>query len=182
MGLVKFVGMPSRSSSRLWAWLGLSLLVVVLDRTTKVWAETVLSDGAVLPVFSWFDLSLVYNRGAAFGFLNSADGWQNLFFVVLAVLISAFLIWSLYRLKEYELQLGFAYALILGGAIGNVVDRVSQGYVIDFVHWFYHDWHWPHFNVADAAISAGAVLMVAEALGIHILGRSAIQAQRDEQE
>ncbi len=174
--------MLSRAAPGPLAWLGLSLLVVVLDRITKMWAESVLEDGSVIPVLSWFDFSLVYNRGAAFGFLNNASGWQNLFFVVLAVLISAFLVWSLYRLKEHEVQLGFAYALILGGAIGNVVDRISQGYVVDFVHWFYHDWHWPHFNIADAAISVGAALMIAEALGIQLLGRSAGRAQRDDQE
>jgi signal peptidase II len=155
------------------AWLVLSLAVVVLDRGTKMWAETVLDGGVMIPVFSWFDFSLVYNRGAAFGFLNDAGGWQNLFFVVLAILVSVFLVWSLYRLKRDERQLAMAYALILGGAIGNVFDRVSQGYVVDFIHWFYQDWHWPHFNIADSAISIGAALMIAEAVGVHLFGRPA---------
>ena len=172
----------SKTKTGMWPWLGLSLAVVVLDRVTKAWAESVLADGAVILVFSWFDFSLVYNRGAAFGFLNSASGWQNAFFVALAVLVSAFLVWSLYRLREHELQLAAAYALILGGAVGNVVDRVAQGYVVDFVHWFYQSWHWPHFNIADAAITVGATLMIAEALGIQVFGRYGSQTQDNEQE
>lgn len=161
--------MPDDKRNSIWTGLGIAFVIIVLDRVTKMWAETALADGVVIPVLSWFDFSLVYNRGAAFGFLNDAGGWQNLFFVVLAVLISAFLVWSMSRLQRHERQLGLAYALILGGAIGNVIDRLSQGYVVDFVHWYYQNWHWPHFNIADSAIFVGAALMIAEALGLRFL-------------
>jgi len=121
----------------------------------------------VIPGF--FDFSLVFNTGAAFGLLADARGWSNVFFIAVAALVSVFLIWSLYRLEPRDRQTAIAFALIFGGAIGNVVDRLQQGYVVDFIHWFYRDWHWPTFNVADTAISVGAVLLVMDVIGLRWL-------------
>lgn len=122
----------------------------------------------VVVVPGFFDFSLVYNTGAAFGLLNEGGGWQNGFFIVVAVAVSVFILVSLYRLNKSELQTAMAFALILGGALGNIIDRIRHGYVIDFIHWFYGDWHWPTFNVADAAITIGAILLVLDVLGLRI--------------
>ena len=155
-------------------WLWISAVVLVLDQVTKVWAvDALLGKAPIVVVPGFFDFSLVYNTGAAFGLLADAHGWQNTFFIVVAVAVSAFILWSLARSKPGEAQSAVALALIFGGAIGNVIDRVRQGYVVDFVHWFYGNWHWPTFNIADAAISVGAVLLVLDILGIQIFGRRA---------
>ena len=145
-------------------WLWLSVVVIIFDQLTKYWAEYILRE-KVIVVFSWFDFSLVHNSGAAFGFLAGAGGWQHVFFVALAVVVSVMLVYFIRELKSYELQLAVAYALILGGAIGNVIDRLLYQYVVDFIHWFYNDWHWPHFNIADSAICIGAALLIAETVG-----------------
>lgn len=163
--------MPSRTHSSHLPWLWLSALVLVLDQISKYWAEHILQS-RVIPIFSWFDFSLVHNTGAAFGFLNRAGGWQHVFFVTLAVTISGVLIWMIRQLESHQRHLAVAYVLIIGGAIGNAVDRVIYQYVVDFIHWFYQDWHWPHFNLADAAIFAGAALLIAEAFGKPFLDTS----------
>ena len=108
----------------------------------------------------YFDLTLVYNRGAAFSFLAGADGWQRWFFIVVGIGASAFILWLLVRHGSQRL-FGFALSLILGGAIGNVIDRVVHGKVVDFLlaHW-QDRWYFPAFNVADSAITVGAVLLV----------------------
>ena len=153
-------------------WLILSAAVVLVDQITKLLAvKHLLGRPPVLVVPGFFDFSLVYNTGAAFGLLNDADGWQNLFFISVAALVSIFLIVSLYRLNRSDTQVAMAFALILGGAIGNVIDRLQQGYVVDFIHWFYQDWHWPTFNIADSAITIGAVLLVLDVLGLRLFGR-----------
>jgi signal peptidase II len=150
-------------------WLWISALVLIMDQVTKVWAvNTLLGSAPIVVIPGFFDLSLVYNSGAAFGLLADAPGWQNAFFIVVALAVSAFIIWSLARVKPEETQTAVAFALIFGGAVGNIVDRVQQGYVVDFIHWFYQDWHWPTFNIADAAISVGAVLLVMDILGLRL--------------
>lgn len=152
-------------------WLILSVIVLVADQATKALAvHYLLGSAPVVIVPGFFDLALVYNAGAAFGFLNDAAGWQNVFFIVVAALVSIFLIVSLYRLNPSDLQTAIAFALILGGAVGNVIDRVQQGYVVDFIHWFYQDWHWPSFNIADSAITIGAVLLVLDVFGLRVFG------------
>jgi len=98
-------------------------VVLVFDQITKYWAEHILRDG-VIPVFSWFDFSLVHNTGAAFGFLAGYGGWQHVFFTSLAVVVSAAFIWMICKLQSHERQLAIAYALVIGGAIGNAIDRV----------------------------------------------------------
>lgn len=145
-------------------WLWLSVLLILLDQATKYWAEHILR-GDVIRIFSWFDLSLVHNTGAAFGFLNDAGGWQHVFFVSLAVVVSAVLVYMIKVLKPHERHLALAYALIIAGALGNAIDRVIYQYVVDFIHWFYQDWHYPHFNIADSVIFIGAALLIFEAFG-----------------
>ena len=151
-------------------WLSLSGAVLVFDQLTKYWAEHILRYD-VIPVFFWFDFSLVHNTGAAFGFLAGSGGWQHVFFVTLSVVISIALMVAMRRLAWFERHLGDAYALIIAGAIGNAIDRVIYQYVIDFIHWFYKDWHYPHFNIADSAIFIGAVLLIFEAFGKPFLNK-----------
>ncbi len=151
-------------------WLWLSVAVVILDQVTKWLAvKTLFGQPPVVVIPGCFDLTLVYNTGAAFGFLRNAGGWQNAFFIGVAAIVSLLLISMLRRLNTEDVQSAVAFALILGGAIGNVIDRVHQGYVVDFVHWFYRDWHWPAFNIADSAITIGAVLLVLDVFGIRLL-------------
>ncbi|MGR9100029.1 MAG: signal peptidase II, partial [Gammaproteobacteria bacterium] len=117
---------------------------------------------AVLP---YFNLTYVHNTGAAFSFLSDAGGWQRWFFAGLAVVISAVLGVWLDRLKKSEILLAVSLSLVLGGAIGNLIDRLVYGYVIDFLDFYYKSWHWPAFNVADSAISLGVALMLLESFG-----------------
>lgn len=144
---------------------GLGALVAVLDQASKAWVIAVLELREridVLPFFAWVH---VQNRGAAFSFLAGADGWQRWLFALLAIGFSVWLLWELSRLRRGERLLAVAYALVLGGAIGNLVDRVLLGAVTDFVlvHWFDRA-YFPAFNVADAAITLGAVLWIAVAV------------------
>lgn len=149
-----------RSAIR-WVWL--SLLVVLLDQFTKYLAVEHLILNAPMPQFPGFNLTLVYNTGAAFSLLRDAGGWQRWVFVVLALAIAVFILAWLWRLPARRSWLGGALALVLGGALGNLWDRVSLGYVIDFIDLYYAHWHWPAFNVADAAITVGAVMLVIDA-------------------
>lgn len=152
-------------------WLFLSAAIVVVDHLTKIVAvKTLTGSPPVVVIPGFFDFSLVYNTGAAFGMLNDADGWQNIFFVVIGTLVSAYLIYSLAHLKRSDTQTAVSFALILGGAIGNIIDRLAQGYVVDFIHWYYQNWHWPTFNIADAAITIGAVLLVMDLIGLRMFG------------
>lgn len=139
-------------------WLWLSVLVVVLDQITKVMAETLLIVHQPLPVLSFFNLTLMYNTGAAFSFLADAGGWQRWFFLVLSVGVSSVLIVWMSRLKAGETWLAVALALIIGGAVGNLIDRILYGHVIDFIQLYYARWYWPAFNIADSAITVGAIL------------------------
>ena len=117
----------------------------------------------------YFNLTYVHNTGAAFSFLSEAGGWQRWFFAGLAILISAVIAVWLARLKQHETLLAMALSLVLGGAIGNLIDRLVYGYVIDFLDVYYGNWHWPAFNIADSAITLGVILMLVESFG---LGRS----------
>lgn len=147
-----------------YRWLWLSLVLLLLDQATKYWAEHSLR-GNVIDIFPWFDFSLVHNTGAAFGFLGSYGGWQHVFFVVLALAVSATLLVMMRALKPHERHLAIAYSLVVSGAIGNAIDRIIYQYVVDFIHLFYGDWHYPHFNIADSAIFVGAALLIFEAFG-----------------
>lgn len=145
-------------------WLWLTLVVLLLDQITKYWAEHILQ-GGVIDILPVFDFSLVHNTGAAFGFLREYGGWQHIFFGVLAVAVSVGLLFFIRDLKAHERHLAIAYCLIISGALGNVIDRAIYQYVVDFIHVFYADWHFPHFNIADSAIFIGAALILAEAFG-----------------
>jgi signal peptidase II len=145
-------------------WLAVAGAVFAADQATKVVAAENLPGRTITVIPGFFDLVLVHNTGAAFGFLNEAGGWQNVFFVAVAVVVSAVLVYLLGRMDRGDRITAWALSLILGGALGNLVDRLRLGYVIDFVDWYYRGWHWPAFNVADAAITIGAALLVLDAL------------------
>lgn len=135
--------------------------VLVIDQITKIWTDNAIELYQRIPVIDGvFNLTLAYNKGAAFSFLADQPGWQRWFFTVLALMVSVVLIVWLFRLKPHEKLLGVCLALILGGAVGNLIDRVLYGHVIDFLDFFYKDYHWPAFNVADMAICIGGVSMV----------------------
>ena len=153
--------MPDAARFGRLPWLWLSLLVFLLDQASKLFFENSLSlyqQIVVIPdYFSW---TLAYNKGAAFSFLASESGWQRWFFAAIAVVVSVVLVVWLKRLKAHETWLALALALVLGGAIGNLFDRVVYGHVIDFilVHW-QNRWYFPAFNLADSAITLGAILL-----------------------
>ncbi len=144
-----------------WCW-WLSGAIVVLDQVTKALAESALTLHQPVPVLPFFNLMLAYNTGAAFSFLADAGGWQRWFFLLLGILVSVGLCVWLARLQATERWLALALALILGGAVGNVIDRFWLGQVIDFIQLYYDRWYWPAFNIADSAITVGAVLLVAD--------------------
>jgi signal peptidase II len=138
--------------------------VVALDQLTKRLAEAKLTYADPVAIWPSFNLTLLYNRGAAFSFLSDAGGWQRWFFVAVSMLASVALIYWLSRLKPYQWLLALALSLVLGGAVGNLVDRLWLGHVVDFIQVYYREFYWPAFNVADSAITMGAVLLIWDAL------------------
>ncbi|TXL66225.1 signal peptidase II [Zeimonas arvi] len=147
-------------SNRLGRHLGLAAALIALDQLTKWIAVRALDFGERVPVIpGFFDFTLVYNRGAAFSFLAGAGGWQRWFFTGIGIAAAVFIVWMLARHGSQRL-FAFALSLILAGAIGNVIDRVWQGKVTDFVLLYWRGWHWPAFNVADMAITFGAALLI----------------------
>jgi signal peptidase II len=142
-------------------WLALSALIVVADQLAKYAAVQFLAAGKAVAVTPFFNLVLVYNSGAAFSILSDAAGWQRGFFIAIAVIASA---WIVYLLRKYPRERLFALALVLAGAVGNVIDRVLIGAVIDFLDFHALGYHWPAFNVADSAITCGAALLIWDAL------------------
>lgn len=144
-------------SMRYWLWL--SLVVLVADLYTKYLASTYLHYAESVAVMPSFNLTLLHNTGAAFSFLAGASGWQRWFFAILAIGVSIALIRWLFTLKD-DRWLACAIALVLGGALGNLYDRVTLGYVVDFLHFYWRDYHFPAFNIADTAISIGAGMMM----------------------
>jgi len=144
---------------RFASWLGLAGLIIVLDQLTKAWVVSALRLGQRIELTPFLNLVFVYNPGAAFSFLSDAGGWQRWFFIALALAVS---VWLTFLIRQHaaERLLPLAAALILGGALGNVIDRILYGAVVDFVDVHAAGWHWPAFNVADSAISVGVVLLV----------------------
>jgi signal peptidase II len=144
-------------------WLILSLLVVAADQATKLWVLAALQPREVIPVVPAFNLTLVFNEGAAFSFLAGAGGWQRWFFVGVAVAVLTVLIVWLWRLKPEERLTAAGLSLVAGGAVGNLIDRLAYGRVVDFLDFYWRAWHWPAFNVADSAITVGVGLLLLEA-------------------
>ncbi len=142
-------------------WLLLALAVVLLDQASKLAADAYLQYHQPVPLIPFFNLTLGYNPGAAFSFLAGAGGWQRWFFSALALLVSGFLIQWLRQVQGRDRWLSLALALILGGAVGNLIDRIAYGHVIDFIHFSVGDWSFPIFNIADSAITVGAILLIA---------------------
>ncbi|MEI6269640.1 MAG: signal peptidase II [Methylococcaceae bacterium] len=147
-------------------WLGLSLFAILLDQGTKLAIDSSMKLYQSIPILPFFKLTYVHNTGAAFSFLSEAGGWQRWFFAGLALAISCVIAVWLARLKQHETLLAVALSLVLGGAIGNLIDRLAYGYVIDFLDVYYQTWHWPAFNIADSAITLGVILMLLESFGL----------------
>lgn len=145
--------------SGLPGWLALALLVVVLDQLTKVLILGSFAWGDSMPITSFFNLVRVHNSGAAFSFLAGASGWQRWFFIAIGVAASAFIIWMLHRHPGQTLFC-FAITMIMGGALGNVIDRAVHGYVVDMLDFHAGGWHFPAFNLADSAITLGAACLI----------------------
>lgn len=141
-------------------WLPLALVIAGVDQATKWLAVEYLVLGGTVEVLPFFNLTLGYNPGAAFSFLGDADGWQRWFLSAVAGGVSVLLIYWLARLRESEPWLSLGLALILAGAVGNFIDRLRLGEVVDFLHLHYGSFHWPLFNVADIAITLGAGLVI----------------------
>jgi signal peptidase II len=148
---------------RMLPWVALAAVIVLIDQMTKIAIERTFDYGDIHPVTGFFNLVLTYNRGAAFSFLASASGWQKHFLTVIGIGASLFILYLLARHGSQKL-FSLALAMILGGAIGNVIDRLAYGHVIDFLDFHVGGWHWPAFNMADSAIVGGAILLVVDEL------------------
>ena len=149
----------TRSGVSIVYWLSLSVVVVLIDQVTKLWVGHGFGYGESKAVTDFFNLVLVYNSGAAFSFLSDAGGWQRWLLSAVAVAASVWIIWLLSR-HTHQRLFSCALALILGGALGNLVDRVMYGYVVDFLDFYWGAHHFPAFNVADSAVSCGAALLL----------------------
>jgi signal peptidase II len=147
-------------------FLWISGLVVALDQVSKYAAAKYLVRYAEVKLLPFLNLTLVYNTGAAFGFLSGGSGWQNVLFSGIAVVASVAIVVMLRGLKPGDWVLATALTLILGGALGNLIDRLAHGYVIDFIDFHFGGWHFWTFNVADSAITIGAIALIADALGL----------------
>jgi len=148
-----------RSTTSYGVWLGLALVVLLADQFTKVLIVSTYALGDGFAVTSFFNIVRVHNEGAAFSFLASAGGWQRWFFTGLGLAAAAVMVWMLKKHPGQKL-FGFAIACILGGAIGNVIDRVLYGYVVDFLDFHYVGIHFPAFNLADSGITLGAACLI----------------------
>lgn len=146
-----------------WLFYGLALLVFLLDQISKHWVEAVLTYNEPVVFTSFFNFTLRYNTGAAFSFLDDAGGWQRWFFTVVAIVVSLVLVVWIARIAAHKKLETFAITMILGGAVGNVYDRITLGHVVDFIVVHYQDNYFPAFNLADSAICLGAFLMILDA-------------------
>ena len=153
----------ARKSTGLMLWLGIAVIVVLLDQVSKITMSRLLVYGQSEMITPYFNLVMVYNQGAAFSFLANSGGWQRWFFSGLAFVVSLAIIWMLHKNKTQRLFC-WALTLILGGAVGNLIDRLLYGHVIDFLDFHIGTLHWPAFNVADSAITVGAALFVLDEL------------------
>lgn len=148
----------------MWRWLFLSLVVVLADQASKQLIEASFLVFEERPLLPFLNLTLVYNEGAAFSFLSDQGGWQRWLFSGLALVVSAVLVVWLTRLPATQKWTAAALSLIIGGALGNLIDRLLFGHVIDFIDLYYGRWHWPAFNIADSAIVIGVAMILLETL------------------
>jgi signal peptidase II len=148
-----------KTSGSIWPWLGLALIILIADQFTKTLILGYYQLGDSTQVLSFFNVVRVHNSGAAFSFLAGAGGWQRWFFTAIGVAATLFIVWML-RSHAGQKLFAFALACILGGAVGNVVDRVMHGYVVDFLHFHWGAMHFPAFNVADSGITIGAACLI----------------------
>lgn len=158
-----------------FTWLAVSVLIVVLDLWTKNIATQSLTLYRPLELTSWLNMTLAHNYGAAFSFLSDAGGWQRWLFTGLASVVTVVLVVWLFRLPAREKLTAAALGLIIGGAVGNLVDRVNHGYVVDFIDVYYRDWHWPAFNLADSAITCGVILLLIDGLFLSGSSKPAVE-------
>lgn len=154
----------SKLSSQAGLLLGIAVAVLLLDQLTKQWIVEQYSYGASDRITAFFNLVHVHNYGAAFSFLNNEGGWQRWVFSAFATVVSAIIIVWIVRLSPQQKLEGYALALILGGALGNLYDRIVLGYVIDFLDFHWSGWHFPAFNVADSGITLGAALIIVDGI------------------
>ena len=148
-----------RNTTSYWVWLGIAAVVLIADQFTKVLMVSTYQLGEGFSVTSFFNIVRVHNEGAAFSFLATAGGWQRWFFTGLGLVATVVMVWMLKKHPGQKL-FGFAIACILGGAVGNVIDRVLYGYVVDFLDFYYAGIHFPAFNVADSGITVGAACLI----------------------
>ncbi len=155
--------MAAKRSTSIWLWLGIALAVILLDQLTKLLISRTFELNDSHTVTAFFNLVRAHNTGAAFSFLAGADGWQRWFFIGLGAVAAVFIVFLLARHGGQRL-FGWALALILGGALGNVIDRVLHGHVVDFLQFHWGGAYFPSFNVADSAITIGAILLILDEL------------------
>ena len=141
-------------------WLWISALVIVIDQATKRVVDTTMQLYQSIELIPCFQLTYLRNQGAAFSFLSGAGGWQRWFFIGLAIIASVFICFWLKKLERNQRWEAIAWSLVLGGALGNLIDRILYGYVIDFLDVYVGEWHWPAFNVADSAITVGVIMLL----------------------
>ena len=153
----------SKTPGAMLPWLGLALIIFIADQFTKVLILGYYQLGDATYVTSFFNVVRVHNSGAAFSFLANAGGWQRWFFTGIGIAATIFIVWML-RAHAGQKLFSFALSCILGGAVGNVVDRLLHGYVVDFLDFHYAGWHFPAFNIADSAITIGAICLILDEL------------------
>jgi signal peptidase II len=153
----------SSGSAGMLQWLGLAFVILIADQFTKVLIVGFYHLGDSTPVTSFFNVVRAHNSGAAFSFLAGASGWQRWFFTVIGMLAALLIVWML-RSHAGQKLFSFALACILGGAVGNVIDRIRFGYVVDFLDFHWRGWHFPAFNIADSAITIGALCLILDEL------------------
>jgi len=146
-------------------FLWLPVLVIILDQVSKIMAVKYLLHKPAIEILPFFNFSLAFNTGAAFGFLHNSSGWQNIFFISIALVVSAVIFYMARKLgpdAKWELT---GLMLVLGGALGNVIDRIRLGKVVDFLDFYVNNWHFPTFNIADSAITIGAIILILDSFG-----------------
>ena len=147
-----------KSTGLRFVWI--SVIAVLLDQWSKIAVVDAMNLYQSIQITSFFNLTYVHNYGAAFSFLYDAGGWQRYFLSAVAIIVSVVIVWWLKQAPKHQVMLPVAFSFILGGALGNVLDRMAHGYVIDFLDFYYGNYHWPAFNVADSVIFIGAALLI----------------------